>query len=311
VFSGRTEPTAEPAEVFGNGPTGLRQWNVRTGVVLDFPDTMHIGTVTRGVGPGLVRGHVALFARSQWRLWRITGPKATLLDTIPLEVASDRFVAVLAFGRYVTSGSHQFLLKACDLGACASQAVTGESGFDIVRSRRGDRAALVAPVVSDSGAPVVDIASGRILYFVPPFRSVSGAAFSEEGDTLYVAGQEHAAAWGDPSLLAAVGASDGTSLAIVPLEYSPCAVATEPTGSWLYVAGLERAALGGFSSVLQVFERRTLASITTLRLGRQSYGQGFCRILPSSLEQRVYVIETAVAPFDSLARASLTRFDTP
>lgn len=317
-MSGRTEPGIEPTELFGSGPDGLRRWNVATGETFDYPDTLHMVADARGVGPGIHRGHVVLQTRvggttprRVWMIWRMW-PNVVLVDTMPSEVSSDRFVAALAFRRYAFPASHWFLLRACDGTPCAAQNLTAESGFDVVRSPRGDRAALLAHVVPDSGAPIVDIASGTTAYFVPPLRSATGAAFTGDGDTLFLAGNDRPAGLG-VSLLLAVRASDGQLLVSDTLSYRTCGAALDQSRPWLYVAGIRLEGPGVFRSVLGVFDRRTLAPITMLHVpGDPVHGANFpCRILPSSVERRVYVIDTFEGEFHPTMRASFVRFDTP
>jgi hypothetical protein len=157
----------------------------------------------------------------------------------------------------------------------------------------------------------VDVASGTIGYKVPPLRSVTGAAFSSAGDTLFIAGQDHAAT-ASPAMLLAVRAADGIVLASTTLPFGSCAVAVDQTRPWLYVAGAVFLN-GAWRAALQVLDRRTLAPITTLGIpaGIVTAGLNFCRILPSPIERRVYLIDSWDGGFEPAARPGLFRFDTP
>lgn len=305
LISGRTEPAREHYHLFGNGPTNLRRWNVRTNKAVDLADTVHAAACTRGVGPGPNVGEVVLLtggcATGRWMLWR-TEPLVPLSDTTSAQ--TDHFVAVLGAGRWVVVGADAFSVVACDGGSCSSESIPAHRASDVVRSPRGDRAALITRIDADllaTGVPVVDVALGTVGYSVPALGSAHGGAFSAGGDTLYLAGDS-----ASTSLLVAVRASDGQLLASRRLNYEPCAVAADQLRPWLYVAG------GGPQAFLQVFDRRTMTAITTLRVTSDTlYGRDFCRILPNPLERRVYVVDTWVGEYRPLARAQLYSFQTP
>ncbi|MGH2668293.1 MAG: hypothetical protein ACRDH5_04090, partial [bacterium] len=296
------EPAREHYHLFANGPTTLRRWNVRTNKAVDLADSVHAAACTRGVGPGPNVGEVVLLTggctTGRWTLWR-TEPLVPLADTT--SVATDHFVAVLGTGRWVVVNAAEFSIVACDSGSCTAESVPAHLGSDVVRSPRRDRAALITQRGGDpfaAGVPVVDVALGVVGYRVAALGAARGGAFSTGGDTLYLAGDSAAA-----SLLVAVRAADGALLASRRLAYHPCAVAADQLRPWLFVAG---------EAFLQVFDRRTLTSLTTLRVTSDSaYGAAPCRILPNPLERRVYVVETWVGEYNPLARAHLYSFQTP
>jgi hypothetical protein len=311
VFGGRAVRGTALTEVFGYGPVGLRRWNVSTGQTWDYPDSMHVASCTRGVGAGAHAGELVLHSfscASRWQVWRLE-PTLEHLDTT--QWVTDRFVDVLGPGRYVLPRAHDFIVASCDT-ACVYDLPMGESGFDVVHSPTGEWAVPLAYTASDSGAAVIDAAAGRVRYVVPPFRSAMGATFSDGGDTLYLAGQDHYATLGGAGLLVALRASDGLRLAAESLSYAPCAVALDPARPWLYVAGLYNN-LPDYWSVLGVFEQTTLKPIVTLRVsdGAIFTGTGTCKILSSPLERRVYVIETWNGPFYAGSTPLVARFETP
>ena len=247
-------------------------------------------------------------AAGRWMLWR-TEPLVPLGDTTSAQ--TDRFVAVLGVGRWVVVGAEGFSVVACDGGSCSSESVPARSGSDVLRSPNGDRAALITrrdSALSATGVPVVDVALGTVAYRVPALGAAHGGAFSAGGDTLYLAGDSASA-----SLLVAVRASDGELLASRRLNYEPCAVAADQVRPWIFVAGVTATPPASApQSFLQVFDRRTMSSITTLHVTSDSvYGSNFCRILPNPLERRVYVVETSVGEHNPLARAQLYSFQTP
>lgn len=299
--SGRTEPGLDPRHVFGNGPTSLRRWNVATNKTLDFDDSVHAVACTSGVGPGPGPGELVLrgaCGAAQWAVWR-TEPFALRGDTA--EATTDRFVAVLAPGRWVIARETDFLAVACDATACETQSIAASGGLDVVRSSRGDRATLVQRATGESanpGVPVVDVEQGALAFRATALRSAQGAAFSRGGDTLYVAGDS-----AGMTRLVAVRASDGVTLGSRDLAFAPCAVGLDPEQPWLYVAGAGR---------LQVFDQRTLLPITTLHVtGAPAFGAQFCRILPNPIGRMVNVAETWAGEFQPDVLGQLYRFETP
>jgi hypothetical protein len=302
-FSGRTEPALDARHLFGNGPASLRRWNVATNKTQDYGDTIHAVGCTRGVGPGPGTGQLVLRREcdaARWMVWR-TEPLGALPDTAA--ATTDRFVAVLAPGRWVVVRNEDFLAVRCDGGSCSTQSIAGTGGSDVMRSPRGDRAALVAHVTGvagTDGAPVIDVALGSVGYHVAALRSAQGAAFSRTGDTLFLAGDS-----GSVSRLVAVRAGDGAPVASRDLEFAACALAVDPVQPWLYVAGMSR---------LQIFDLRTLTAITTLHVtagGGATFGDNFCRILPNPIDHSVNVAETWLREVDLPVRGHLFRFATP
>jgi hypothetical protein len=310
LLSGRTEPGLDPRYLFGSGPSSLRRWNVRTNKAVDLGDTVHAVSCTGGVGPGPSLGEIVVLtggcATGRWMVWH-TEPLYPLADTAA--AATDRFVAVLGSGRWVVSNASDFSLYACDGGSCTSESIPGLAGSDVVRSPRADRAALVARTIGDlatPGVPVLDVALGTVGYRVPALRAAQGAAFSSGGDTLYLAGDSASA-----FALVAIQASNGALLASRRLDYTPCAVAADPAQPWLYVAGIA-ATPGSAQSLLQVFDRGTMNSITTLHVTSDiAYGHNFCRILVNPVEHRVYVADTWAGEHNPAAHAQLYSFETP
>ncbi|HET9384676.1 MAG TPA: hypothetical protein VFO67_05985 [Gemmatimonadales bacterium] len=61
VFQGRAVRGAYLTELYGNGPLGLRRWNVSTGATYDYPVSMHDPRLGgRGVGRGTHLGELVL-----------------------------------------------------------------------------------------------------------------------------------------------------------------------------------------------------------------------------------------------------------
>lgn len=309
-LSGRIEPGRDPRYVFGSGPLSLRRWNVASNKVIDLGDTVHAVSCTRGVGPGPNVGEIVVTpgcASGRWSVWH-TEPLYPLADTAAVRTA--RVVAVLATGRSVVLGVDTVFVSACDGGTCTIESVPGTEGRDVVRSPRGDRAAFLTRIVGASGAPgapVVDVTLGKIGYRVTALREARGAAFSNGGDTLYLAGAEGPSG---PFTLVAVRAGDGTSLTSARLEFEPCAVAVDPAAPWLYVAGIT----GTGQSRLAVFDLASLDVITTLRVTSPvAFGSStrLCRIMPNPVGHLIYIVDTWAGAHDPAVRAQLFSFETP
>lgn len=309
-LSGRTEPGRDPRYVFGSGPLSLRRWNVASNKAIDLGDTVHAVSCTRGIGPGPNVGEIVALtggcATGRWTVWH-TEPLYPMADTAT--VVTNQVVAVLGPGRWVILGG-KVSVNACAGGTCTADSVPGTEGRDVVRSPTGDRAALLTRLLGDPqtpGAPVVDVALGKVGYRVLALSAAKGAAFSSGGDTLYLAG---ATTTPGTFALEVVRAADGAPLTSRPLDFAPCAVAVDPAGPWLYVAGLTSSA----QSRLQVFDRASLNAITTLHVpSAAAFGDStrLCHIMPNPIGHLVYVVDTWAGVHDPAARAQLFTFETP
>jgi hypothetical protein len=314
-LSGRTEPGRDPRYVFGSGPLSLRRWNVATNKTVDLGDSVHAVSCTSGIGPGPNVGEIVVLTGGcaaqggRWTVWH-TEPLYPLADTA--NVLTEHVVAVLATGRSVVLGGDAIAVIACGVGGCTSDSVRGTQGRDVVRSPRGDRAALLTRVVGDPGTPgtpVVDVSTGMVAYRVSSLREARGAAFSGGGDTLYLAGAQHAS----PTFaLAVVRAEDGAPLTSRTLDFEPCAVAVDPAGRWVYAAGLGGGAAG--RSRLVVFDRASLTVIATLGVTSSAafgHPERLCHLIPNSIGHLLYVVDTGAGEHDPAARAQLFSFETP
>ncbi len=130
-------------------------------------------------------------------------------------------------------------------------------GFAV--SPRGDRVAprgcyVPAP---NPGLPVFDAASGAVAYWLPSLEQADEAAFSESGDTLFRAGSTVGAG----RRVEALDATTGALLASSALEPAGWAMTLDRERPWLYVAGPV-----GTRPVVQVFDRRSLTPVATLRV---------------------------------------------
>jgi hypothetical protein len=193
-----------------------------------------------------------------------------------------------------------------------SYLVRAEGTYDVMISPRGDRAVIIAfgyppGFGGTEGVPVLDATTGQVAYEVTEIRTNPAAAFSAEGETLFVAGKDAEGR----QLLLALRAADGQRLRAVPLALNAWGIAPDPARPWLYVTGYTSP--GGLGQLL-VFDRGSLTLLTTVSAPDSVYGVICCdvaaHIIPSPAEQRVYIV-SALEFREPAARAFLTRFRTP
>jgi hypothetical protein len=140
---------------------------------------------------------------------------ATLLVDAPTLVDSmhgfgsgfTRQVSELKDNLWLVTGSHESFTRP-DSAVGAPTFVNTESPWAVFMSPRGDRTTLATVVqIADGGVPVWDNATGTVAYRLPLF-STEAAAFSTNGNTLYVVG---ALEYGSDTLIA-VNATTGALL---------------------------------------------------------------------------------------------------
>jgi hypothetical protein len=303
VFMGRAARGANLTEVYASGPTGLRRWNVSTGALFDYPDSMHAETCSRGVGLGTHPGELLLNSGcSAWQVWRVE-PTVQPLDTAVWY--NDRFVDQQD-NTLVVPGAHYTGILRCDT-PCTGSWTRTESPFDVVYAPAGNRAVVLSYRVSDTGVAVVDVPGARVNYYVDRLQSAEGAVFSDDGDTLFLAGGDSIDYTSDAEFILALRAADGLVVDSVRVPFRVCGVALDPVRSQLYAAGHVS---GTGVPVLAVFDRAHLAPVTLL--SAPMYTWGFpCMVLPDPLERRIYVIESPDGGFDVRIHARIARFETP
>jgi hypothetical protein len=320
-----------PPSVVGSGPATAVLWNLQSGVAGPLPDSMHDPFCSRrGVGPSyagvaLVSDCAPTFPwRARWRSWRLRPGFAMVDDSL---CGDGGFVAELAPGRTVSElsglrsdaglGSPISVWVRDSLGCSETRFETRYEGpaiHDVVISPRGDRAVIHALPQGGTGMPVLDVATGQIAYELSdPF--LSRAAFSADGDTLFVAGNPAEYTGGGYVVLLALRPADGQPLRSVALPlFRTAAIAVDPSRPWLYVVGTA----GSFEEPhgrLLVVDRDSLALRAMVAVPDSvdvpwlvsTHG---VRIVPSPSEQRVYVVWTYTSR-DATDRAFLTRFRTP
>ena len=303
-----------PPSVVGSGASSAVVWNLQSAATTPLPDSLHDPTCSRGVGPSYPPGGVALIPTcrpdSRWWSWRLHPQVELVGDSL---CGAGHFVAELAPGRVVSVGAHDVAISLPDSATCTRTFLAGAEGtYDVVHSPRGDRAVIIAfgyptGYGGTGGVPVLDVATGQVAYEITQIRANPSAAFSADGDTLFVTGDDAAA----ETVLLAVRAIDGQPLQSRSLPLQAWAVAPDPEHPWLYVTGYTSP--GGLGQLL-VFDRDSLTLLATVSAPDSVYGVICCdvaaHIIPSPAEQRVYVV-SALEFREPTARAFLTRFRTP
>jgi hypothetical protein len=311
LMGGRVQPLPGwPPSVVGSGVSEAVVWNLQSTITLALPDSLHDPSCSRGVGPSYAVSGVALVARcdvtsgnGRWWSWRLRPSVQLLEDSL---CATGHFVAEMAPGREVSVGTTGVSVSVRDGLTCAENLLQLGGTYDVVISPRGDRAVIIRFSNSLSGVTVLDVETGQVVYEVAQIRGNSAAAFSAEGETLFVAGGDAAG----QQVLLALRAADGQLLRAALLPLDSWAIALDPSRPWLYVNGYQP----GYRGQVLVFDRDSLALLATVGVPDSVSGLHCCdvnaRIVPSPAEQRLYIVWTPYTR-DPADRAFLTRFRTP
>jgi hypothetical protein len=207
--------------------------------------------------------------------------------------------------RSIASSDSWLFLRNCDTTPCqVHDLFGGGSVTGITISRRGDR------VVFDNGggypAMVIDPRVMAAAYTLPRLRYASGAAFSEDGDTLWVAGPDSLYSRRVALALDATTGAVRAEAVLDSLLPSPGttvkALAVDPDGPWVYVK------VG--STVLLVLDRHSLAVRGVLAAPNDvPPAFDFERIIPMPGGRVIYVVSTAQGYDIRGLRARIYRYD--
>jgi len=204
--------------------------------------------------------------------------------------------AHLGRGRWLLNSKYDFSIVtgSPSMGWVSGPPIPGSQPSGFAVSPRGDRVVPTGCSGYSDGVPVFDAAGPGLAYYLP--QTTGGAAFSEQGDTLFVA---TTSATGYSALLA-VDATSGTVLARAPLHVDlagVAGVAVDPRGPWVYVAGARGL------PIVEVFDRASLAPVATLRAptalpGFDPYTAQYSDyvIVQSPVERRLFVALNGGAP---------------
>lgn len=324
ILSGRLQVLPRgPPTVVGTGVRGAVVWNLQSTITTPLPDSLHDPMCAEGVG--LSYAGVALRPNctysDRWWSWRVR-PALELVDDSLCGGYYGDIAFELGPGRGLRMAPYEVSRSYRDSLTCSLSHLVWASASDVIISPRGDRAVIIAqgygsrhyldPANAPLGMPVLDVEAGRIAYEVASLHGPSGAAFSNEGDTLFAVGRDDS---GRQQVLLALRAADGRLLRRQFLEpHTSQAIAVDPTRPWVYVS-VSACAEPDVRTELLVFDRRSLALLA--RLGVPDGASAFAcgepdetHIVPSPAEQRVYLLW---APHYRVhaAPALFTRFRTP
>lgn len=189
-------------------PNGDREPIVRLRVIPGTSQTLALrepSNIQYGMAPSITPG--AFTVRDATDSIRL----ATLLVDVPAIIDSmhgwgtgfTRQVSLLKAGAWLRTQSHLSYVS-YDTGGTTANVPT-ESPWAVYMSPTGNRTTLATTVASGTGVPVWDNATGSVAYNLPvPFTEA--AAFTTNGNTLYVVGGQQIAA----DTVIAVNATTGT-----------------------------------------------------------------------------------------------------
>jgi hypothetical protein len=258
-----------------------------------------------GPGPGGSPGIVVVSENVDWGVGRTiryrVAPSPALIDTLPFLSASS--LARLADGTLLGGLGNQYCLFVSLPGT--SRFFCHRQPWEVRSWRMSPDGALAVPWhgISAGGVPVFHgIGPGTdsgLVYVVPGNPGVDyaggGAAFSTEGDTLYVVAAEYRSWWpaGRASTLFVVASSSGnvldsTTLGVSELGYPVSAdLAVDRVAPYLYVIGLKDG-----KWVVEVLDRGTLARVVTLQMGDlpQPFAEHEPQLAVDAVGRMLYVI---------------------
>ncbi len=163
--------------------------------------------------------------------------------------------------------------------------------YDLAVSPRGDRAVPIGAEARVTKLPVFTPTSPTPAYLVPPFFEAWGAEFSEDGDTLYLAGDTDSTEYVH-GLLAAVRASDGTVLRSAAWPTDAYLMVLDHARPWMYFVGYAPGPTGPIPE-LRVYDRSTLSLVTRLSVPQEAVDRWMVLYpLLDVLARRLYVLET-------------------
>ena len=263
-------------------------------------DSMSYPEAMTGLGPAS-GGRIATLS-SRGRLLSVwPDPVSVDPDTGP--TYGGRFAAQLAPGRWLVAYHHGVISVLRNVAGAWDTSTTAyhvEEPSDIAVSPRGDRAVVPGIDALGVGMPVFSAASASPAYLLTSFHEVWGAAFSADGDTLFVVGPRAA---GAAPVLAALAASDGRVLKSAPAWGGTVHLMLDPGNRWIYLVGAVSYAEPG----VQVVDRATFVPITTMhgQPGMEAIADVYPILSPP--EHKLYLVDSC--SFCSAATVPIYAFD--
>ncbi len=219
------------------------------------------------------------------------GASSALPDTGPAAPASGYPAIHLGRGRWLISLKNSFsLFVGSASGGFTQSQVQCIEPTTFAISPRGDRVIPTQCWMGPAGGvPVMDPAAPGVAFTVAGLMGEGGAAFSDAGDTLFVAGEDPAYGYD----LFALSATSGATLWSGSREGAGyLGVAVDPGRPWLYVADM---AAG--RPYVDVYDRKSLARVARLWMpqwavdaaGTQLLSYAWWTIIVSSTGRRLYL----------------------
>jgi len=257
--------------VLVDGDSVLEVVDLQTGTTVEsFPDSIHWSRCMWVPGPTyqpgvfIVSGKVSTQngydcgRHRAWRLWPTVAP----VDSAPDTYVSYRGAAQTGPATWLRLDHHWITAFAAD----SNWQEQSWGSADALRiSPRGDRVVVLGggSVGNAAGLPVFDALTGRVAYRVDAIRRHGGGgAFSDEGDTLWVAGTDPAGWWRMFALESATGRILGVSDS---LQWDSDDVAVDPLHPFLFVSGTYyRAGSTCAVPLVRILNRSALRAVGTL-----------------------------------------------
>jgi hypothetical protein len=305
VLSGYALPVAGgPPRYLANGESTLVLMDARNDVPLvTYSRSVHDPQCMLGPGPTYDPTVFLLEAgppECRMQAWRL-GTPTQWIDSLR---ASTRGTAAGLSSQVLATHRPQPYFELALRGPALPPTITLADGDGFRLSPRGDRALSLGGVFS-LGAPVFDTQTGAIAFVMNWIDAPHGAAFSDDGDTLFVAARRI----GLPSqFVFVVDATTGDSLTAIALDTAEVStvwdLALDPNGHWIYITAEK---FPGPIMKLAVVRRATLRVETIIPVTPLPGCPDTDRLITSTAERRLYWLRTWLWP--STIHSCVTTFD--
>ncbi|MGE5802740.1 MAG: YncE family protein [Gemmatimonadota bacterium] len=275
-------PSLNPT-LLANQDDHLAFIDLRTGLSVAFPDSVHSPLCVDGPGPTYDASRILLARKTspggchRFDAWTLSPDlKLTRVDTavvygtLAAQISRSVTMGLDAHDLWTTGGTGTFRGRYEDT-----------RGFRLCP--RGNIATIVMAYTISGGLPFFDGTTGLLRFEAPQIVTGNGAAFTPARDTVYVAGQDNSAS---TRFIIGITTADGRQFAVDTIPEYPTDLALDPSGRWLFVLTAD---------VILVIDRPTLKPV-----GRMSNPiLGYFPLALSGAYQELYAVDWAhVARFD-------------
>jgi hypothetical protein len=290
--------------------------DTRTGAETDLPVPHSAACAIspgRSFRPGAVVAQGAVAYTCQRPLAWTLGASVTPVDSAPSLVSGANLWAELAPGTWLEAAHHYVYLHVAGARVLEERI---ESTERAVLSPDGS-AVIPLAASTETRIPVLDVASATVRFRLP-LQSSDGAAFTPDGDTLFVAG---IADYTTNVTTHLVAASAATGAVVADSAFHTGGLSDlilDPDGPWLYVLAYD--AVDGdhlyWGPVVHVFDRRTLHELAVLRPPPTVGCGSLCFLLTLSIDpqqRKLYVLRGATwrGPAPRTSTDAIYTFDLP